>query len=94
MNQPIAVSATSTMTSKGQTTIPKPVREALGIKEGTELRWSIEEGVLKVTAKTQNLADFAGLLGKPPSGLHLTVEDMNQAIGEAVAERFERRTAE
>lgn len=31
----------SRVTSKGQTVIPKAVRKALGIKEGTELAWSI-----------------------------------------------------
>jgi hypothetical protein len=32
-------------------------------------------------------------MGKPPSGVHLTIEEMNEAIGKAVGERFRRKTA-
>lgn len=94
MNHHQRLSATTTATSKGQTTIPKAMRDALGIKDGTQLRWVLEDGVLKVTAKTLNLADFAGMLGPPPSGTHLTVEEMNEAIGEAVADRFARKMSQ
>lgn len=83
----------SVTTSKGQTTIPKSVREALGIKDGTPLTWIVEGGELRVVAKTLNAADLAGILGPPPSGASLTVEEMNDAIGEAVAERHLRKTA-
>jgi AbrB family looped-hinge helix DNA binding protein len=36
------------MTSKGQVTIPKHVREAAGIKPGTDLSVVFDEGVIKV----------------------------------------------
>jgi AbrB family looped-hinge helix DNA binding protein len=32
----------SVVSTKGQTVIPKEVREALGIKEGTQLSWSVK----------------------------------------------------
>ena len=35
---------TSKLTSKAQTTIPQPVRAALGVKEGDVLAYSIEGG--------------------------------------------------
>ena len=35
---------TSKLTSKAQTTIPQPVRTALGVKEGDELAYTIEDG--------------------------------------------------
>lgn len=92
MNEHTRISAKSRMTSKGQTTVPKEVRDALGAGEGTQLNWVVDGGSVSVTAKSLNIADFAGFLGKPPSGVHLTVEQMNQAIGEAVAERFRRKT--
>jgi antitoxin PrlF len=40
---------TSKLTSKAQTTIPQPVRAALGVKEGDELAYMIEEGRVVMT---------------------------------------------
>lgn len=90
MNEHVRITGASTATSKGQTTIPKEVRDAMGIKDGTPLTWIYEDGELRVRAKTKRLEDFAGLLGKPPNGRHATIEDMNNAIGEAVSERMRR----
>jgi AbrB family looped-hinge helix DNA binding protein len=80
----------STVTSKGQTTIPKDFRDALGIREGTALRWTLSDGVLTARAKTRRLEEFMPMT--PPNGAHATVEDMNRAIGEAVSERMRRAT--
>ena len=40
---------TSKLTSKAQTTIPQPVRAALGVKAGDELSYQIEEGRVVLT---------------------------------------------
>lgn len=90
MNEHVKVHFQSTVTSKGQTTIPKELRDALGIKEGTPLRWKLENGILSVRAKTKRLEDFAGMLGDPPNGRHVTIEEMNDDIGRAVTERMRR----
>ena len=92
MNEFTQLEASSSVTSKGQTTIPKSVRDALGIKDGTPLRWRLKDGVLVVTAKTKRLEDFAGLLGKPPNGRHASIEEMSEAILDEAAERFRRKT--
>lgn len=89
----VDVLASSAVTSKGQTTIPKEVRDALGIKEGTPLRWQLKDGVLTVRAKTKRLEDFAGMLGPPPNGRHVTIEEMNEAIAAEAVDRFKRKTA-
>jgi len=39
---------TSRLTSKAQTTIPQPVRAALGLREGDEIAYAIEEGTGRV----------------------------------------------
>jgi len=92
MNEHIQkAAAVSTVTSKGQTTIPKQFRDALGIKDGTALRWTLEEGVLQVRGKTKRLEDFTPV--PAPNGAHLTIEEINASIGEAVVERFRRKTA-
>ena len=35
----------ATLTSKGQVTVPKTVRDALGLRQGDTLQWDLEEGV-------------------------------------------------
>jgi AbrB family looped-hinge helix DNA binding protein len=86
--------AFTTMTSKGQITIPSEVREALKLEPGTRFYVAARDGQVVVIPKNKKLMDFAGILGNPPSGESLTVEDMNEAIGQAVAEDDERITGE
>lgn len=50
---------TARVTSKGQVTIPKDVREALGITEGDKVLFRLEAS-RAVLAKTANLLDLAG----------------------------------
>ena len=52
------------VTSKGQVTVPKVVREALGIKEGDEVVFRVE-GSRAVVAKTANFLDLAGTVKVP-----------------------------
>lgn len=88
MNEDVRIVGASTATSKGQTTIPKDVRDAMGIKDGTPLTWTYENGELKVRARTRRLEDFEPMI--PQSGVHLTLEEMDDAIAAAVAEEFDR----
>ncbi|MEO8683806.1 MAG: AbrB/MazE/SpoVT family DNA-binding domain-containing protein [Devosia sp.] len=93
MNEQSRISAKSTITSKGQTTVPKEVRDALGAQQGAQLEWIVDGKTVSVTAKTLNIADFVGFLGRPPNGAHLTIEEIDKGIGRAVADRFVRKTA-
>jgi AbrB family looped-hinge helix DNA binding protein len=54
------VDAAAKVTSKGQVTVPKAVRDALGIKEGDEVVFRVE-GNRAVLARTP---DFLALAGK------------------------------
>jgi AbrB family looped-hinge helix DNA binding protein len=42
----------ATLTAKGQVTIPKAIREALGLRQGDTLRWDLEAGAVKVSPVT------------------------------------------
>jgi AbrB family looped-hinge helix DNA binding protein len=42
----------ATLTAKGQVTVPKAVREALGLRQGDQLSWELEDGSVRVRAIT------------------------------------------
>lgn len=88
MNKQARIVGGSTATSKGQTTIPKQVRAAMGITDGTPLIWTYENGHLTVRAKTKRLEDFVPL--DPPNGRHVTIEEMKEEIGDAIAQHVHR----
>ena len=67
----------STITAKGQTTVPRQVRELIGAGPGTRLVWHVMPGGgVIVRAKTRSIVDLAGSL-KAPKGKHVPVDAMN-----------------
>lgn len=69
--------AESTITAKGQTTVPRQVRESIGAGPGTRLVWHVmPDGGLIVRAKTRSVLELAGSL-KTPKSKRVAVEDMN-----------------
>ncbi len=40
----------ATLTAKGQITVPKAVRDALGLRQGDLLSWELEDGSVRVRA--------------------------------------------
>jgi AbrB family looped-hinge helix DNA binding protein len=80
---------TSTLTSKGQTTIPKKVRDALHLKTGDRLEFIIEsEHRVVLRPVRADLTALDGLLDRsdrPP----VTVEEMHDAVETAVRDSFQ-----
>jgi len=58
------VDAAAKMTSKGQVTVPKVVRDALGIEAGDEVVFRVE-GNRAVLARTPDFLDLAGSITVP-----------------------------
>ncbi len=56
--------STARMTSKGQVTIPKTVRDALELREGDEVLFRVQRS-RAVIAKTPSLLDLAGSVPVP-----------------------------
>jgi antitoxin PrlF len=56
--------ASAKLTSKGQVTIPKPVRDALDLHEGDEVVFRVERS-RAVLAKTPSFLDLAGCVAVP-----------------------------
>lgn len=66
----------ATITSKGQTTIPKSVRDAAGLRAGDRIHFAVlPDGTIIVRAKTRSIRDIAV---KPPSRRRVTVGQMNR----------------
>jgi AbrB family looped-hinge helix DNA binding protein len=58
------VDVAARVTSKGQVTVPKAVRDALGIEEGDEVVFRVE-GNQAVLARTPEFLDLAGAVRVP-----------------------------
>lgn len=69
----------ATLTSKGQITIPKEVRERLGVDTGDSLDFVEQErGVYKVVPATRDVSHLKGLVPKPAKPV--PIEEMNAAV--------------
>jgi antitoxin PrlF len=82
----------STLTSKGQVTIPKEVRDTLGLKMGDRLMFKIEgDGKLVVQRiEKGSLDELFGMLRHLARGRPMTVEEMHESIAQHHAEEEER----
>ncbi len=73
----------SSITKKGQTTLPKPVRETLGIQAGDRVRYVIFDGEVRILP-VRPISRLFGVLQH--DGPAITVDEMEQAVAEGAAE--------
>ena len=67
------------LTSKGQTTIPKDVREHLGLRPGDRIEFVLtEDKTVLLKPATRPVTDLKGFLPKPARPV--TIEEMKAAI--------------
>ena len=72
---------TATLTSKGQITVPKPIRERLNIQPGDRIHFLIEDdGTITFMPVKSDVRELKGILPKPKQPV--SVEAMNAAIAE------------
>ena len=75
--------ATATLSSKGQITLPKVVRERLRVDTGDQVDFLLNDrGDVVVRAATLDISELKGLL-KRSRARPVTIEDMNAAIARA-----------
>lgn len=71
--------ATATLTSKGQLTLPKSVRDRMGLDSGDRVEFvEVTDGVFNIVAATRDVRELKGIIPKPEKSVSL--EDMNRAI--------------
>ena len=70
----------ATLTSKGQVTIPKAVRDALGLRQGDQLSWELEDGSVRVRAVAP--LDLAYLQGLQAGLQEWSSDDDNAAFAD------------
>jgi antitoxin PrlF len=67
----------TTLTSKGQVTVPREIRDRLGLESGDKLRFTmLSDGTVIMRAKTRRLIDLAGSLTRPGQP-KVSIEQMN-----------------
>lgn len=67
----------TTLTSKGQVTVPREIRDRLGLTSGDKLLFTmLSDGTVVMRAKTRRLLDLAGSLTRPGQP-KVTIEQMN-----------------
>lgn len=78
--------AAAVLTSKGQVTIPKEIRERLGVQQGDRIEFvEVCPGEFTVKAATLDIRQLKGIAPKPPRPV--TVNAMNRAVRRRAARR-------
>ena len=73
----------SVITSKGQTTLPKSVREALGVRAGDRIRYVILDNEVRILPVRPIGRLFGALKHDGPP---VTLEDLERAVAEGACE--------
>lgn len=82
----------ATITSKGQVTVPKNIRDQLNIQAGTQLDFTLnDDGTISVRPLNRTALSIVGIL-KRPGQKAVTIEQMNDTIAEAASERYQQAT--
>lgn len=76
----------SQLTSKGQITLPKAIREHLNVKNGDVVSFSVEkDGRVTVTAANSPVSSLKGIVAAPASPV--SIEDMNRAVRQKASQK-------
>ena len=80
----------STLTSKGQTTIPLAVRERLGLRYGDAIDFVFQDdGAVALRSVKRDVLSLEGIL-REPGRRAVSIEEMNEAIRQTAVARHLR----
>ena len=72
---------TATISSKGQITIPKKIRDRHHLKSGDKIEFLEDaQGVVTIWPVTQNITKLKGMIAKPEKAV--SIKEMNKAIAD------------
>ena len=81
--------STSTVTSKGQITIPIDVRRKLSLEPGSRVEFvEADDGSFHLVPATRSIKELRGVMAY--SGPRVSIEDMDAGVARAVSERAHR----
>ena len=78
--------AIATLTSKGQLTVPKPIRESLRLHAGDKVEIVARDGEAVMRLVTVHVDDVIGMLHRYARRSH-TIKELDDGIRKAVAGR-------
>lgn len=80
----------ATLTSKGQTTIPKDIRDRLALKPGDRLEFVVlPDRTIRLVPVNLPMTALKGMLPRPKRAV--SVAEMNRAIAVAASRKLKRR---
>lgn len=86
---PATMAFETTVTSQGQVTIPKHIRERLNVRAGGKLRLVLEsDDRVVMTPADLSVRRLFGILGKPPR--RATIAEMGEAASRGAVKRYLR----
>ena len=82
---------TSTLTSKGQITLPKEIRDRLQLKTGQKIEFSVTEGGQVLMRPRSSALSLKGIVKVKP-GQNVSIDQLNAAIADGWGTRWRRFT--
>ena len=79
------------MTSKGQITVPKAVRDRLELEPGDQVLFRLQDNQA-VLARTPNFLDLAGVVPVPPEKRGASWDEIRREAWRARGKRLEEQT--
>jgi AbrB family looped-hinge helix DNA binding protein len=84
--------ARSRITSQGQITVPKSVRDSLDVGPGDELEFEpVGDGYVIRPRRRRSILDFAGIAGRASARIPATADELDQLLADGMAKEALRR---
>ena len=83
--------ALTTINSKWQVTVPKDVREELGLKVGDKIDFYVnDDGTARIIPASKSVEEVLEMLKPLKSDKHATVEEMNESIAKYFRKKYKK----